>query len=135
MKLPKDIKAYVNKNIMKRLGKWLFFTLVTALLILLFNESFKEAEAGVRAFVYTTLLFIPFITMKIPQMALPVLYADFSTAQEGAPARNADIQLAFSKQIKKSPTLCRGFLLVKTCREVCFLIPLKEFFCYRHLQD
>jgi len=68
MNLPRDIKSYARGNILKRLGKWFFFTVLTILAIIIFNESFSKADVSVRAFVYTVVLLIPFVVMKIPQL-------------------------------------------------------------------
>ena len=40
----------------------------------IFNGSFKEAEAGVRAVVYAVLLLIPFFVMKIPKLIFDSSY-------------------------------------------------------------
>ena len=68
MKLPSDIKSYVKGNILKKVGKWLFFTFTLALFIILFNDSFKNVDAGVRAFVYAAILLIPFFLLKMPKL-------------------------------------------------------------------
>ena len=57
-----------------RYTKWLFSTFIIALFIIIFNGSFKEAEAGVRAVVYAVLLLIPFFVMKIPKLIFDSSY-------------------------------------------------------------
>ena len=68
MKICKDIKLSIRKNMLKKIIKWLFSTLIIVLFILFFNSSFDVTTSNVKFFVYTTFLLIPFFVFKIPSL-------------------------------------------------------------------